>query len=42
MKKVSSWDHPTFRASRVTFCAFEIINGRPSIAFDLPSTHPAR
>ena len=31
-----SWGHPTFRAGRKTFCAFEMIAGRPSIAFRLP------
>ena len=31
-----SWGHPNFRAGRKTFCAFEIIKGRPSIAFRLP------
>jgi predicted DNA-binding protein (MmcQ/YjbR family) len=31
-----SWGHPNFKAGGKTFCAFEIINGRPSIAFRLP------
>jgi predicted DNA-binding protein (MmcQ/YjbR family) len=32
----SSWGHPNFRAGKRTFAAFEIIGGRPSIAFRLP------
>ena len=32
----SSWGHPNFRAGRKTFCAFELVKGRPSIAFRLP------
>jgi hypothetical protein len=31
-----SWDHPNFRAGRKTFCSFEIVSDRPSIAFRLP------
>ena len=31
-----SWGHPNFKAGRKTFCAFEMIAGRPSIAFRLP------
>jgi predicted DNA-binding protein (MmcQ/YjbR family) len=31
-----SWGHPNFRAGRRTFAAFEIVGGRPSIAFRLP------
>lgn len=34
--EVSSWGHPNFRAGKVTFVAFEQIDGRPSIAFRLP------
>ena len=30
-----SWGHPNFRAGRKTFAAFEIVKGRPSIAFRL-------
>jgi len=30
-----SWGHPNFRAGRKTFAAFELIEGRPSIAFRL-------
>ena len=33
----ASWGHPNFRAGRKTFAAFEIIAGRPSIAFRLPA-----
>ena len=28
-----AWNHPVFRVGRKTFCAFELIGGRPSIAF---------
>ena len=31
----ASWGHPNFRAGRKTFCAFEMIKGRPSITFRL-------
>jgi predicted DNA-binding protein (MmcQ/YjbR family) len=30
-----SWGHPNFRARRKIFCAFEMIKGRPTIAFKL-------
>jgi len=33
--ETASWAHPNFRAGRKTFCAFEIIQKRPSIAFRL-------
>ena len=33
----SSWGHPNFRAGTKTFCAFELITGRPSVAFRLPA-----
>jgi predicted DNA-binding protein (MmcQ/YjbR family) len=33
--ETTSWGHPNFRAGEKTFCAFEIIGGRPSIAFRL-------
>lgn len=33
--ETSSWGHPNFRAGNKTFATFEIINGRPSIAFQL-------
>jgi predicted DNA-binding protein (MmcQ/YjbR family) len=32
----AAWGHPTFRVSRKTFVAFEMIGGRPSVAFRLP------
>ena len=32
----SSWGHPNFRAGKKTFATFEVIAGRPSIAFRLP------
>lgn len=37
-----SWGHPTFRVGRKTFCAFEMVRGRPSIAFRLHSHPPAK
>jgi len=30
-----SWGHPNFRAGKKTFCAFEMLTGRPSIGFRL-------
>jgi predicted DNA-binding protein (MmcQ/YjbR family) len=33
--EVPAWGHPTFRVAGKTFCAFEMIKGRPSIAFRL-------
>lgn len=33
--ETSSWSHPNFRAGRKTFCTFETVSGRPSIAFRL-------
>lgn len=33
--EAASWGHPNFRAGRKTFCTFEIIKKRPSIAFRL-------
>lgn len=33
--EATSWGHPNFRVGRKTFCAFEMIGGRPSIAFRL-------
>jgi predicted DNA-binding protein (MmcQ/YjbR family) len=40
--EIAAWGHPTFRAGRKTFCAFEIIRGRPSIAFRLTPPHVDR
>lgn len=31
--ETASWGHPNFRAGRKTFCTFEVVDGRPSIAF---------
>jgi predicted DNA-binding protein (MmcQ/YjbR family) len=31
----ASWGHPNFRVGRKVFCAFEVVKGRPSIAFKL-------
>lgn len=36
-----AWGHPTFKAGQKMFCAFEIIRGRPSIAFRLAEKHVA-
>jgi predicted DNA-binding protein (MmcQ/YjbR family) len=33
--ETASWGHPNFRAGKKTFCAFEMLSGRPSIAFRL-------
>ena len=35
---MAAWGHPTFRVGRKTFCAFEIVRERPSVAFRLPAT----
>lgn len=34
--EVEAWGHPNFRAGRRTFAAFEVVQGRPSIAVKLP------
>lgn len=39
--EVLAWGHPTFKAGRKMFCAFEIIRSRPSIAFRLPAQQAA-
>jgi predicted DNA-binding protein (MmcQ/YjbR family) len=36
VQETLSWGHPNFRVRNRTFCAFELIGGRPSIAFRLP------
>jgi len=36
--ETASWGHPNFRAGKKTFCTFEIVGGRPSIAFKLSAT----
>jgi predicted DNA-binding protein (MmcQ/YjbR family) len=40
--ETASWGHPNFRAGGIIFCAFEIIGGRPSIAFKLPPADVVR
>jgi predicted DNA-binding protein (MmcQ/YjbR family) len=35
VSEVAAWKHPTFRVAGKTFCAFEMVKGRPSIAFRL-------
>ena len=37
-----SWGHPNFQAGQKTFCTFEMIKGRPSIAFRLQPADLAR
>jgi predicted DNA-binding protein (MmcQ/YjbR family) len=34
--ETSAWGHPNFKAGKKTFVAFELVTGRPSIAFRLP------
>jgi len=34
----TAWGHPNFRVGTKTFCALEVIKGRPSVAFRLPRT----
>jgi predicted DNA-binding protein (MmcQ/YjbR family) len=41
VSEVPAWGHPTFRVAGKTFCAFEMIKGRPSIAFRLPESDVA-
>jgi len=36
--ETTSWGHPNFRAGTRTFTTFEIVDGRPSIAFRLNPT----
>mgnify|MGYP003342188525 CR=1 FL=1 len=38
----TAWGHPCFKAGKKMFCAFEMIKGRPSIAFKLPARRAAR
>lgn len=33
--ETTSWGHPNFRVGKKTFCTFEMVSGRPSIAFRL-------
>lgn len=33
--ETGSWGHPNFRAGKRTFAAYEVVNGRPSMAFRL-------
>ena len=40
--ETASWGHPNFRAGKKTFAAFEIVGGRPSIAFRLGPREIAR
>ncbi|HVZ22720.1 MAG TPA: MmcQ/YjbR family DNA-binding protein [Vicinamibacterales bacterium] len=39
--ETSSWNHPNFRAGRKTFCTFEMVNDRPSIAFRVSAVDAA-
>ena len=36
--ETASWGHPNFRAGKRIFSAFEIVKGRPSIAFRFKAT----
>ena len=36
-----AWGHPVFKAGGKMFCTFEIMKGRPSIAFRLPAREAA-
>jgi predicted DNA-binding protein (MmcQ/YjbR family) len=38
----TSWGHPNFRVGTKTFCAFEVVRDRPSIAFRVPAAHVKR
>ena len=40
--ETSSWGHPNFRAGKKTFCALEIFDGRPSIAFRVTAAEAKR
>jgi predicted DNA-binding protein (MmcQ/YjbR family) len=42
VSEVPAWGHPTFRVSGKTFCAFEMVKGRPSVAFRLPESDVAQ
>ena len=35
--ETSAWGHPNFKAGKKTFVAYEIVSGRPSIAFRVPT-----
>ena len=41
VQEASSWGHPNFRVRKTTFCAFEMIHGRPSIAFRMTAADAA-
>jgi len=36
-----AWGHPVFKAGGKMFCTFEVMKGRPSIAFRLPAKDAA-
>lgn len=38
----SSWGHPTFRAGKKAFCAFEAFGARPSVAFRVTDAEARR
>src|SRR5436190_6332257 len=40
--ETSSWGHPSFRAGKTLFCAFELFAGRPSIAFRVTAADARR
>ena len=37
-----AWGHPTFRAGKKVFCAFEMFGGRPSVAFRVTAADAKR
>jgi predicted DNA-binding protein (MmcQ/YjbR family) len=41
-RETASWGHPNFRAGKRIFSAFEIVKGRPSIAFRLEAAEVDR
>jgi hypothetical protein len=40
--ETSSWGRPNFRAGKKTFCAFELVARRPSIAFRVTAAEARR
>jgi predicted DNA-binding protein (MmcQ/YjbR family) len=36
--ETAAWGHPNFKAGKRTFVAYEMVTGRPSIAFRLPTS----
>jgi predicted DNA-binding protein (MmcQ/YjbR family) len=40
--EATSWNHPNFRVGKTTFCAFEIVHDRPSVAFKVDAAEAGR